>query len=75
MKLKVLFNVAVMLGMVAINSSAWGHSPNDAGEAGLQSKVREAGLIMYGTVVDIQYRNSEPTKEQPRGLPHTFVTY
>ncbi len=75
MKLNVLFNVVVMLGMVAINSSAWGHSPNDAGEGGLQSKVREAGLIMYGQVVDIQYRNSEPTKEQPQGLPHTFVTY
>lgn len=30
---------------------------------------------MYGEVVDIQYRNSEPTKEQPQGLPHTFVTY
>ncbi|MCA9499110.1 MAG: hypothetical protein KC588_07935 [Nitrospira sp.] len=75
MKLNVVFNVAVILGMVAINSSAWGHSPNDAGEGGLQSKVREASLILYGQVVDLQYRNSEPTKEQPQGLPHTFVTY
>ncbi|MBA3964952.1 MAG: hypothetical protein H0X47_04140 [Nitrospirales bacterium] len=75
MKLNGLFKIAVILGMVVINSSAWGHSPNDAGEGGLQSKVREASLIMYGQVVDIEYRNSEPTKEQPQGLPHTFVTY
>lgn len=75
MKLNGLFKIAVILGMVVINSSAWGHSPNDADEGGLQSKVREASLIMYGQVVDIEYRNSEPTKEQPQGLPHTFVTY
>ncbi len=41
MKLNGFFKIVVILGMVAINSSAWGHSPNDAGEDGLQSKVRE----------------------------------
>ena len=69
------FSVITMLAILTINSLAWAHSPNDATANSFQTKVREASLIMYGQVINIQYRNSEPTKEQPKGLPHTFVTY
>ena len=75
MKMNLCLITIAMLVMVTANAPAFAHSPNDAGEDGLQTKVRQASLIMYGQVVDIQYRNSEPTKEQPQGLPHTFVTY
>ena len=73
MKPITVFKAAAIL---AVCSSAWAvlaHSPNDSG--GLPTKVRQSSLILYGEVVDIQYRNSDPTKEQPQGLPHTFVTY
>ncbi len=73
MKPTTIFKAAAVL---AVCSSAWAvlaHSPNDSGA--LPTKVRQSSLILHGEVVDIQYRNSEPTKEQPQGLPHTFVTY
>ena len=37
--------------------------------------ARRAPLIVHGEVVDVVYRNSEPNAEEPRGVPHTFVTY
>lgn len=67
--------ITLFLMMTAVAAPAWAHSPHDAGEENLRAKVREAGLIMYGQVVNIRYRNSEPTQEQPQGVPHTFVTY
>jgi hypothetical protein len=75
MNVKTYFLVMAVLGLMNVQAPTWAHSPNDTGGEGLQAKVREAGLIMYGQVIDIHYRNSEPTKEQPQGLPHTFVTY
>lgn len=56
-------------------SPASAHSPNDSAANSMASKIRQSALIAYGQVVDIQYRNSEPTKIQPQGVPHTFVTY
>ena len=74
MKFKRSFNILVLL-LVFGNASVWAHSPGAEDPNSLKSKVHEASLIMYGQVIDIQYRNSEPSKEQPQGLPHTFVTY
>ena len=64
-----------LLSLTIGSSAIWAHSPNDAAVNSLPGKIRQAALITYGKVVDIQYRNSEPTKEQPKGVPHTFVTY
>lgn len=55
--------------------ATWAHSPNDSEENSFPTKIRQAALIVYGQVVDIQYRNSIPTRIQPKGVPHTFVTY
>lgn len=75
MNLKMHGATITLILMMTASAPAWAHSPHDAGEESLRAKVREAGLIMYGQVVNIRYRNSEPTKEQPQGVPHTFVTY
>lgn len=70
-----MHGATITLILMMATAPAWAHSPHDAGEESLRAKVRESGLIMYGQVVDIRYRNSEPTQEQPQGVPHTFVTY
>lgn len=61
--------------LASANPTAWAHSANDSGPDSLKTRVREAALIAYGQVVDIQYRTSVPTRAQPKGVPHTFVTY
>ncbi|VAW85523.1 hypothetical protein MNBD_GAMMA16-149 [hydrothermal vent metagenome] len=53
----------------------WAHSPTGSEAKGLEYLVSQADAIVYGTVIDIAYRNSEPTENSPQGLPHTFVTY
>jgi hypothetical protein len=37
--------------------------------------VSESDLVFHGTVVEIEYAPSAPVKGEPRGIPHTFVTY
>lgn len=56
-------------------SSLWAHAPGDGGDTSLHSLVERSDAIVYGEVIDIVYRNSEPTENSPNGLPHTFVTY
>ncbi|WP_447968997.1 hypothetical protein [Nitrospira sp. M1] len=63
------------LALTTSSFTAWAHSPNDTAEHKLKSLVGESSLIVYGRVTNIVYKNSEPTKEQPKGIPHTFVTY
>lgn len=70
----VLKFVVIIAFITGLSVSA--HSPNDNAEGrGLSQQVQESALIVFGQVVDIQYRNSEATKQQPSGIPHTFVTY
>jgi hypothetical protein len=42
---------------------------------GLSLLVRDADLILDGTVVDVAYRNSEATAPEDVSVPHTFVTF
>lgn len=68
----------VIFSLFFSGPGASAHSPNDTTDSNIRSLgplVAGSSLIVYGEVVDIQYRNSEPTKEQPHGLPHTFVSY
>jgi hypothetical protein len=44
-------------------------------EAPLEERVREAELIVRGTVVAVETRLSDPDPQNPNPLPHTFVTY
>lgn len=67
--------IAAFFCFVTAPLSAWAHSPNDSSPNSLRSRIRQSALIAYGQVVDIQYRNSVPTRVQPKGVPHTFVTY
>ena len=72
-----IFKIAIV-SLFLYNPAVWAHSPNDKTDsniATLKPLTAEASLIFFGKVAKIQYRNSEPTKEQPYGLPHTFVTY
>ncbi|MEO6422246.1 MAG: hypothetical protein ABIR84_06085 [Candidatus Nitrotoga sp.] len=69
--LTAIFALAAL--MVALPAAA--HSPNDIDPNALRSLVQQSAAVVQGKVVDIDYRNSEPTREQPYGLPHTFVTY
>lgn len=51
------------------------HSAAETQPGGLRDLMTQSAAVAFGTVVDIQYRNSEPTREEPNGVPHTFVTY
>ncbi|BAW97062.1 hypothetical protein NIES970_20070 [[Synechococcus] sp. NIES-970] len=79
-QVSLLIIVVGLLGMP--NNDGIAHSPTnllttpDAEKsAGLEFLVSASELVILGEVIDIQYRNSQPTREQPQGLPHTFVTY
>ncbi|MBV5257895.1 hypothetical protein FLX56_05610 [Synechococcus moorigangaii CMS01] len=73
----------VTVGLLGIpNNHGFAHSPTNllntpdaVKTSGLEFLVGESALIILGEVIDVQYRNSQPTREQPQGLPHTFVTY
>lgn len=41
----------------------------------LEDLVKNAPLVFAGEVVKVEYKNSNPSQQHPRGLPHTFVTY
>lgn len=75
------FRLATALSMLLSSSllfsshSLFAHGAADAEEGGLRDLVAQSAAVAYGKVVDIEYRNSEPTREEPRGVPHTFVTY
>ena len=60
--------------LILCNHYVLGHSAADQ-EGSLEALVRKADAIVYGTVVDIQYRSSLANKAEPQGIPHTFVTY
>lgn len=51
------------------------HGAADADAGGLRELMSQSAAVAYGKVVDIEYRTSEPTREEPQGIPHTFVTY
>jgi hypothetical protein len=70
-----LLGLATALAMSLVSQNTFSHSAADADEGGLYALMKQSAAIAYGKVVDIQYRNSEPTREEPRGVPHTFVTY
>lgn len=64
--------IATMMMSASVKVSAHGGN----GEAkGVDKLATESALIVRGKVVRIRYRNSEPTAEEPNGVPHTFVTY
>ena len=65
------FSILAILSVPA--SQAHGPSP-DASDT-LLTTVARSDAIFLGTVLDIQYRVSSPTKNSPNGVPHTFVTY
>ena len=78
MNKSLVIKLMALLGLFAVIPSTFAHSPSnhtDPVEDSLKGLVSQSDLIIQGQVIDIQYRNSEPTKEQPQGLPHTFVTY
>ena len=54
-------------------SQAHGPSPDLSNT--LLMTVARSDAIFLGTVLDVQYRVSSPTKNSPNGVPHTFATY
>lgn len=74
MKPNLLFGLVSACSLLLSAPSLMAHSAADA-EAGLRELVAQSAAVAYGKVVDIQYRTSEPTREEPQGVPHTFVTY
>lgn len=75
MKPQLLFGLATACSLFLSSQTLMAHSAADAPEGGLRDLVAQSAAVAYGKVVDIQYRNSEPTREEPKGVPHTFVTY
>jgi len=61
--------IAISLGL-ALTFNASAESDLD-----LDTLSQDAEYVFKGTVVDVQYRQSEGTPENPEGIPHTFVTY
>jgi len=56
------------------NGPASAHDTMDA-QKDLRELVEASDLIIHGRVIAIQYRNSRPSRDEPNGVPHTFVTY
>ncbi|MEE9329649.1 MAG: hypothetical protein V3V30_05880 [Parvularculaceae bacterium] len=65
--------VALVCGHTA--GAAWAHGPADGNGNSAEKMVASSDLIFYGQVVNIEYRTSRPTDQEPNGVPHTFVTY
>ena len=65
--------VALVCGHTA--GAAWAHGPADGNGNSAEKMVASSDLIFFGQVVDIKYRTSRPTDQEPNGIPHTFVTY
>lgn len=74
MKPNLLFGLISACFLLSSAPQLMAHSAADA-ESGLRELVGKSAAVAYGKVVDIQYRTSEPTREEPQGVPHTFVTY
>ena len=75
MKPYTFFRLATAFSVFLTSQTLWAHSAADADAGGLRELMAQSAAVAYGKVVDIQYRNSEPTREEPQGVPHTFVTY
>ena len=74
-RLATAFSLLLSSSMLLSSHTLLAHSAADAEEGGLRELMTKSAAVAYGKVVDIEYRNSEPTREEPRGVPHTFVTY
>ncbi|MBF6649585.1 hypothetical protein [Methylobacter sp. BlB1] len=75
MKKRTLLGLATVSSLLFSNQGAFAHSAAEAQSGGLRDLMGRSAAVAFGKVVDIQYRNSEPTREEPNGVPHTFVTY
>lgn len=75
MKPQLFIGLVTACSLLLTSQTLLAHSAADSEPGGLRALVGESAAIAYGKVVDIQYRNSEPTREEPQGVPHTFVTY
>lgn len=74
-RLATAFSLLLSSSILLSSHTLFAHSAADAEEGGLRALMAQSAAVAYGKVVDIEYRNSEPTREEPRGVPHTFVTY
>lgn len=75
MKPQLFFRLATACSLFLSSQTLMAHGAADADAGGLRELMAQSAAVAYGKVVDIQYRNSEPTREEPKGVPHTFVTY
>ncbi|WP_188150816.1 hypothetical protein [Teredinibacter waterburyi] len=75
MKIIPFFGLVAAFVLVSICEQSFAHSANDSADTGMLPLVHDSSAIVFGKVIDIEYKNSEPSKEEPTGLPHTFVTY
>ena len=75
MKPQFLFRLATACSLFLSSQTLMAHGAADADAGGLRELMAQSAAVAYGKVVDVQYRNSEPTREEPNGVPHTFVTY
>lgn len=75
MKPYTVFRLAAAFFLLSTCQHLLAHGAADAEADGLRALMAQSAAVAYGKVVDIQYRNSEPTREEPQGVPHTFVTY
>lgn len=71
---RVIAAVFVASMMMSANTKVNAHGGDDNAK-GVDRLATESALVVRGKVVRIRYRNSEPTAEEPNGVPHTFVTY
>jgi len=67
--------IAMLAALVAATPSAQAHGPGDNAKDGLKGLLTSSALVLTGRVAAIRYENSQPTAEEPLGVPHTFVTY
>ncbi|MBU6318633.1 MAG: hypothetical protein KGS00_03190 [Alphaproteobacteria bacterium] len=68
-------SLAALIALLTVSGTAYGHSPGDNSKDGLKGLVASSALVISGRVARVVYQTSQPTNEEPQGVPHTFVTY
>jgi hypothetical protein len=66
---------AALAALFGSAGAAQAHGPGDSAKDGLKGLLTSSALVVSGRVASVRYLNSQPTAEEPLGIPHTFVTY
>lgn len=63
------------IALFSLSLGAFAHGGINEEASTLRDLTNRSALIVRGEVTLIRYSNSQPSEAEPKGVPHTFVTY